>query len=322
MKNAWLIVDKGKIGSQNQCIGLAEAMHIPYTLKSIHVKFPWYYLPRDFWPSPNVCVENGEKLFAPPYPEIIIASGRSAAQIAASIKKKNPQIFTIYLMDPRMDHKYFDYIVAPAHDVLKGPKVIESMGMLNRVTPALLEQDEAHFKETFDDLPGEKIAVLIGGKSKHYKMTAYDMRKLGESLQTCYSNSPIALMVTFSRRSTHEQRDAFLKAIEGIPSYIWDDLPPNPYFAMLNAADYVLVTQDTTSMVTEACATGKPVFVVELPGHSEKFNRFYNLLKVRGTIDYFKGHFYHFPYQPLQETKRIAVLLNKLWAVFKEKGAA
>lgn len=313
MKNAWLVVDKGKIGSQNQCIGLAEALGVPYVLKSIHVKFPWYYLPRSIWPRAQAAVEHGENLFAEPFPSLIIASGRSSAQIAASLKKQHPQTKTIYLMDPRMDVRAFDHVIAPAHDTLKGPNVIESLGMLNRVTPEILKAEGEKFAPHFEHLKGKRVALLIGGASKHYAMDEKVLLKLGKSLKEIHHPMPLSLMITFSRRTTPEQRKIFMEAIEGVPAYVWDEKPPNPYFALLSLADFIITTQDSTSMVTEACGTGKPVYVVELEGSSAKFDLFYRQLNQRGAVNFFQGVLLDFQSRPLQETKRIAEGLKKLW---------
>ena len=60
-----------------------------------------------------------------------------------------------------------------------------------------------------------------------------------------------------------------------LPGMIWNGEGPNPYFAFLAGADYILVTEDSTNMATEAASTGKPVFVLKMDGHSLKFRLFH-----------------------------------------------
>ena len=59
----------------------------------------------------------------------------------------------------------------------------------------------------------------------------------------------------------------------GLPAFIWDGSGANPYFGMLGAADAIVVTADSVSMISEAAATGKPVYIVELESGSAKFTR-------------------------------------------------
>ena len=47
--------------------------------------------------------------------------------------------------------------------------------------------------------------------------------------------------------------------------YRWrPDDPDNPYLGFLALADRIIVTSDSMSMLVEATATGKPVFVFDL----------------------------------------------------------
>ena len=41
----------------------------------------------------------------------------------------------------------------------------------------------------------------------------------------------------------------------------------NPYFAILALSDELIVTADSISMLSEACATGKPVYMADLGGY-------------------------------------------------------
>ena len=44
----------------------------------------------------------------------------------------------------------------------------------------------------------------------------------------------------------------------------------NPYFGLLALGRIIVVTSDSISMISEACFTGKPVYVYELPGRRQK----------------------------------------------------
>ena len=50
--------------------------------------------------------------------------------------------------------------------------------------------------------------------------------------------------------------------------YRWrPDDSANPYFGMLALGDELVVTADSVSMLSEACATGKPVYMAPLGGY-------------------------------------------------------
>ena len=89
---------------------------------------------------------------------------------------------------------------------------------------------------------------------------------------------------------------------------------PNPYFAFLGGAEILLVTQDSTNMLTEACATGKPVFILPMNGKSGKFEQLYERLKTRCGVTAYEGQLSGEDYDPLDETARMA---EQLWARYK-----
>ncbi len=112
--------------------------------------------------------------------------------------------------------------------------------------------------------------------------------------------------MTFSRR-TPEQAKALLTArLRHLPGMIWDGTGANPYFAFLAAADYILVTEDSTNMATEAASTGKPVFILKMDGTSLKFRLFHQELESMGAARPYGGAFHGWTYEPVDETGRAA----------------
>ncbi|MDP1988725.1 ELM1/GtrOC1 family putative glycosyltransferase, partial [Phenylobacterium sp.] len=115
-----------------------------------------------------------------------------------------------------------------------------------------------------------------------------------------------SVMVTFSRR-TPEAAQAILAArLRHLPGMVWDGSGDNPYFAFLAAADYILVTEESTNMAAEAASTGKPVFVLKMEGESLKFRLFHEELERLGAARPFGGAFHSWTYPPLAETDRAA----------------
>ena len=58
---------------------------------------------------------------------------------------------------------------------------------------------------------------------------------------------------------------------------IVDEIDKKAYLSSLNLSDYIVVTCDSTSMISEASMTGKPIYVAQMP-QAKKNVRFKNFL--------------------------------------------
>jgi len=109
------------------------------------------------------------------------------------------------------------------------------------------------------------------------------------------------------QRLRGEQLRAMLAARADDPGvWVYDGEGDNPYFAFLAAADAVLVTRDSTNMLTEAATAGKPVLTLPVAGHDGKFARLYRALQQRDYIRPFAGRLETWEVVPLGETARAA----------------
>ena len=218
------------------------------------------------------------------------------------------------LQNPVIDPSRFDLVVVPRHDGLTGPNVMSTRGGLHRVTPAMMASEAEKLAPQVAHLPSPRIAVLIGGSNAVYKLTPKSRQKIlrwiAEAASCATGGS---LMVTPSRRTGGENLAAVAKRDrQCVPAYIWDGQGPNPYYGMLGLADYIIATCDSVNMVSEACTTGKPVYVIDLPGGSEKFKRFHANLRTEGRTRQFAGRLEHWQYIPLDEVKRVAERIKEM----------
>jgi mitochondrial fission protein ELM1 len=154
------------------------------------------------------------------------------------------------------------------------------------------------------------VAVLIGGTSKHHRLTDEIVDDLILNLREL-TKQGYGLAITPSRR-TGAKNTARLKAgLTETGAYIWDGAEPNPYFGLLAHADHILVTEESTNMVTEAGATGKPVHVIRLEGGSAKFTDFHRQMIAGEITRPFQGSLETWEYTPLNETARVASEIKK-----------
>jgi mitochondrial fission protein ELM1 len=302
----WVMTD-GKVGMENQCLGLAEALGYTPRVLRIRPRAPWRWLPPFLWPCPLSAFDPDADVPAPPWPRLLIATGRQTVAPAIAIRRAaRGATFAVQIQNPAVDPANFDLVVAPAHDGLSGPNVIATMGAIHRVTPDRLAAEAEAFRARYAALPRPLVAVLIGGSNRQYRLDAAGAARLGEGLARLAREQGAGLAITPSRRTGDENLAILREKLAGLPADIWDGTGDNPYFGMLGLADAVVVTNDSVNMVTEACATGKPVHVFSLDGHSAKFDRFHDAMREAGLTRPFEGRLEGWAYDPLLETARVA----------------
>ena len=294
----------GKSGMESQCLGLAEALGLEPKLFRIALREPW----RSLAPHLRVglAIAFVHTPFFPPWPELLIATGRQSVPASLYIGRKSPRTKRVQVQNPAIPPRNFDLVIAPTHDDLWGTNVIQTIGALHRATPERLAAEATAFAPKIAELPRPRIGVLIGGTSGAYRFGPDDARALGRELVEQASRLGGSLLVTPSRRTGEENIKLLREALSAVPQFSWDGTGANPYFAILGSADVLLVTADSVNMITEACASGHPVYVYDLPGGSTKSERFHEALYLRGYARPFRGSLEPLPTNRLYEMTRIA----------------
>jgi len=298
-------------GTENQCIAVAEYLGIDFEVKRVGLNQPWKAL------SPFIgfeCPMTFTARLVPPWPDILITSGRKAIAASRYIKKKSQgKTFTLHLQDPRIHPRVFDMVALPKHDPTRGNNVITTLGMPNKVNDDRLDDAREEFAQ-FENIKKPRVAVLIGGTSKAHILTPAITLMLAEQLNAL----GVGLMVTASRR-TGEENEKILQDIlgGGDDRFIWDGTGSNPYFGMLAWADYILVTADSASMLSDAAATGKPVYMIALEGGGKRIDQLHKNLMDAGIIRKFQGRLEHWRYPPLREAKEIADAVKEKLSLVK-----
>ena len=73
-------------GTENQCLGLAEALGLRPEVKRIRVRAPWRWLPPKAWWCALAALSPAGDRLSPPWPDVLIASGRKAAAPALALR--------------------------------------------------------------------------------------------------------------------------------------------------------------------------------------------------------------------------------------------
>ena len=309
----WAVSD-GRAGIEAQVVGLADAIArlVPceVTVKRVGWRgrtgrLPWWLnlLPKR-WLTPESGIPQSK---SDAWPDLWIAAGRATLPLSIRARRwSGGKAYVVQIQDPRVPPHMFDLVIPPRHDRMSGDNVFPITGSPHRVTPARLAAELEVFKDVIDPLPHPRVAVLIGGKSKAFDLSSERAAQIAHSIQIPLEQEGGALLMTFSRRTPEPARALMAARLRHLPGMVWNGEGPNPYFAFLAAADYILVTEDSTNMATEAASTGKPVFVLKMDGHSLKFRLFHEELEGQGAARPYGGAFHGWTYAPVNETDRAA----------------
>ena len=205
-----------------------------------------------------------------------------------------------------MPTRLFDLVVPPKHDRLEGENVFSITGSPGRVNADRLAHDLAQFGGALAALPRPRVAVIIGGKSKAHDLSPERAAAMARDIELPVVQEGGSVMVSFTRRTPERAKAIFEARLKTLPGVVWNGEGDNPYFAYLAAADYILVTEDSTNLATDAASTGEPVFVMKMDGDSLKLRLFHEDLERLGAARPFGSAFHSWTYEPLAETERAA----------------
>jgi mitochondrial fission protein ELM1 len=305
---SWVLTD-GKAGDTAICFGVAEALGLVPVLHKIAPRPPWSWV-TPFGPiDPREAPSRPGSPIAPPYPDLVVASGRRAVPYVRRIRAETRgRTFTAFMKDPYTGPGTADIVWVPEHDTLEGPNVIKTVLTPHRVTQAKLALARERPPDILARLPHPRAAVLVGGNSVNHRFTAADIAGLAERLDRL-ARSGVSLMGTPSRRTPPALRDAIAAVTARHGGYFWNAEGDNPFVALLALADTVVATADSVGMVGEAAATGRPVLVFEPSGGHAKNRRYHDELRRRGIEHPFTGELAGKPYEPLDSTQTVASLI-------------
>ena len=261
----WLLIDD-RAGNKSQVLGVARALGLPFEIKNIEytaaAALPNYMLMASF----SMLTQNSRVNLAAPWPDIVISAGRRTAPVARRIKElSGGKAFLVQVMHPGSSgEEDFALIAVPRHDGMgEAENRFTMTGAPHGVTAESLTEANQVWGGKFDHLPKPHVALIVGGDTKRKKFTPDMARELGERAAKLAGDAGGSLLVTTSRRSSPEATAALLEVLGDVPANVfkWGDEGENPYMGYLAQADHIIVTGDSVSMCSEACATGRPVYI-------------------------------------------------------------
>jgi len=261
--SVWLLMDD-RAGNRSQCLGVAEALGLRYEIRDLDytaaAALPNFIMGKTF----GGLTASSRINLVEPWPDIIIAAGRRCSPVARHIKdKNNGRTFLVQIMYPgETGLDEFDLVCTPRHDnIPEGSNILQIDGAPHRVNPTRLKHAAEDWRARLEHLPAPRIALIVGGSTKRKTFTEEMACELGRAANILAKNAGGSLMVTTSRRSG-DTADALIGEIDVAKDvFKWGDEGENPYLGYLAMADGVIVTGDSVSMCSEACATPGPVWI-------------------------------------------------------------
>lgn len=311
----------GRRGNDVLVEGVAAAIGGDFRLIHTDLKPPHKWLAPYRW-AEGAAKADGQ--VAPPFADLIIASGRQAVPHTRYIKRASGgRVFTAFLQNPLINPKHFDFVWAPQHDKISGPNVMQTLLSPHAMTVQDLISEARNLQGRL--LPsqplGKVITVLIGGPNAVYPFKEDEMRDLVAKL-AALAEAGHQLLITLSRRSPETYQTLLRQKLPGGSYFLWDGKGLNPYRAMLGLADHIIVTADSVNMVGEACLPGVPVHVFALKGGSAKFRRFHKAVLDNGYVLPFApneqdGVLRERPHHSFNATQDIAAAIAEAYAQHK-----
>ena len=204
----------------------------------------------------------------PPWPELILTAGRRNEPIARWIKRQSGgRAKLVHLGRPWARPEAFDLIVTtPQYRLPPRANILENETVIHGLEPERLAEAAEALGRRLPDIPRPLIAVLVGGSAGPFTLDAESARLLAQDVKALAEREEGALLVTTSARTTPEAAEALQQALtEAGLFHRWrPGDAENPYLGLLGLADILVATGESISMATEACATGKPVYLFDM----------------------------------------------------------
>jgi hypothetical protein len=281
----WVLADD-RTGHANQALGVADALGLAYEVKRLGYN-RLARLPNLVLGASRLHLARAERrAIAPPWPDIVIAAGRRTAPVARSIKRRaDGRTFLAQCMWPGAGASGFDLVAVPEHDrVAPRANLVHTIGAPHRVLRSRLDAAALAWGERLAEVPRPRIALLVGGATRRRPFGAREAGLLAAQVSALAGAAGASVLMTTSRRTPPAARAALAEGIEAAHGFEWAaHAGENPYLAYLALADAVVVTGDSTAMCTEACATGRPVYIFAPPEiTAAKHRRLHASLFARG----------------------------------------
>ena len=304
-----LLLTQGMHGMISQVEGMAKALNAEYNHKIVRLSFPWNLIPPKFTPISEIILKDKTYLTENETLDLVISCGRKSVIPSILLKKKNPKIFTIHIQNPKVSFKNFDAIIAPEHDNLNGDNVYSSKGAIHYITEQEINKAKLYLS---DKIKSQKlVSLILGGPNKYYSFDKDQLNKIFNEIRSNFISKGYAVIVIPSMRTPKMIIDLAIKEF-GADGYVVNSVDKQAYLSAFALATNIVVTCDSTSMISEAATSGKPIFVAHMKTkkNNYRFKKFFKLFKEVGITRDLGEQVISWKYNKFNEAERIATIIS------------
>ena len=302
-----LLLTEGLHGMISQVEGLAKALDLEYIHEKIELNNFWKMIPPSLTPVKNYVFNNNiTKDF-----DVIISCGRKSVIPSIYLKKNSKKkIINIHIQNPKVSFNNFNYIVAPEHDGISGKNVITSKGAIHYLTLEEIENSKSYLNNKIDNSK-EIITIILGGPTKYYRYSNKNIKLIFSKVKNLAKKNNLHVIVIPSNR-TPTETISLAKTELDKDTTIVENIDKKAYLSALALAKYIIVTCDSSSMISEAALTGKPVYVamIEAKRSDNRFKKFRKLFEKMNILRELNDKLETWSYENLDEANRVAKIIK------------
>ena len=303
-----ILLTQGMHGMISQVEGLAKALDLDFTHHTVELNNFWKLIPPKITPiSQKVFKKIEVKDF-----DVIISCGRKSVIPSIYLKKNSSKKITnIHIQDPKVDLNNFSYVIAPEHDGLTGKNVYSTKGAMHYLTKEEIDNHTNYLKDKLQS-GKEYFLLVLGGPTKHYDYSEGNIVNIFNLYNDLITKNNLQGIIIPSMRTPKNTIDLAKNKL-GEKNLVIDTVDKKAYLSALSLAKYIAVTCDSTSMISEAALTGKPIYVADIPTKKndqriQKFKELFHQLNITKKLD---TKLETWDYEILDETSRVAKEIKK-----------
>ena len=303
-----ILLTQGMHGMISQVEGLAKALDLDFTHHTVETNKFWKMFPPKLTPiSQKVFKKIDVEDF-----DVIISCGRKSVIPSIYLKKNSPKKITnIHIQDPKVNLDNFSYVIAPEHDGLTGKNIFSTKGAIHYLTKNEIDNNSDYLKNRLDNKK-EYFTLILGGPTKHYEYSKENILQIFDLFNNLVEKNNLQGIIIPSMRTPKKIIELSSVKLSS-NSLVIDNIDKKAYLSALSLAKYIAVTCDSTSMISEAALTGKPIYVADIPAKKndhriKKFRELFNQLNIVKKLD---NELKTWHYENLDETSRVANQIKK-----------
>jgi mitochondrial fission protein ELM1 len=303
-----ILLTEGMHGMISQVEGLAKALDLDFTHHKVELNSFWKPFPPKFAPISQIVFK---KINVNDF-DVIISCGRKSVIPSIYLKKNSKKnIVNIHIQDPKVSLDNFNFIIAPEHDGLVGENVYQTKGAIHYLNIDEINHQTNYLKDRLD-INKEYFLLILGGPTKHYEYSDKNILNILDLFNDLLTKNNLQGIVIPSMRTPRNIIE-LSKNILGHSSLVIETVDKKAYLSALSLAKYICVTCDSTSMISEAALTGKPIYVADIPTdkNDQRIKKFRELFSKLNIIKKLDTSLEIWSYKKLDETSRVAEEIKK-----------